>query len=70
MSAKSELKSATKQCAFIHRLVIEAEACTDTDRAGLLYGMAKEESGNLAKTLTTLLARKRPAHQLIQARAA
>ncbi|MAF47693.1 MAG: hypothetical protein CMM10_05485 [Rhodospirillaceae bacterium] len=70
MSVKSELKSATRQCAFINRLVKEAEACTDSDRAGLLYGMAKVESGNLSKSLRTLLARKRPAHQLNQARAA
>jgi len=70
MSAKSELEPASRQCAFIHRLIVEAEACSEKDRADLIFGMAREESGNLAKTLTTLLARKRLAHQLPPATAA
>ncbi|NQV55774.1 MAG: hypothetical protein HQ503_07950 [Rhodospirillales bacterium] len=64
MSANNELYSATRQCAFIRRLVEEAEICADKKRAGLLYGMAREESGNLSKSLRSLLTRKRPEHNI------
>ncbi len=64
MSANNDLKSVTRQCAFIRRLVEEAEICADSERAGLLYGMARVESCNLSKSLRTFLTRKLPPHRL------
>ena len=64
MSTQECIKSATRQCEFLDRLIEEAGTCSDHDRKILLYGMAKDESENLSKSLRQYLSRKFPAHEL------
>jgi len=64
MTTQESIKLAARQCAFLDLLIEEAEACSDRDRKVLLYGMAKDESANLSKSLRQYLSRKFPAHKL------
>ena len=64
MSTQECIKSATRQCAFLKRLIEEAESSSDHERSILLFGMAKDESENLSNSLRQYLSRKLPAHEL------
>ncbi len=64
MSTPECIKAATRQCEFLARLIEEAEQCSDHQRTALLYGMAKDETENLTKTLRQYLGRKLPAHKV------
>lgn len=64
MSTPECIKTATRQCEFLVRLIEEAEKCADQDRMALLYGMAKDETENLSKNLRQYLGRKLPAHKV------
>jgi hypothetical protein len=70
MSAPECIKTSAKQLAFLTRLVEEAEQCTDPDRMTLLYGMAKDETDNLSKSLRQYLSRNLPSHKIGQKTAA
>lgn len=65
MSSTDYMRTATRQTRFVSRLIQEAEICPDPKRAALLFGMAKEETENMSKSLRQFLARKTPAHQLV-----
>jgi len=67
MSTQELLKSLAKQCQVVNRLVEEAEASKDGDQSRLLFGMAKDESENISKSLRTHLSRKKPGHHLTAA---
>ena len=70
MSAPGCIKTSAKQCEFLTRLVEEAEYCADPDRMALLYGMAKDETDNLSKSLRQYLNRKLPPYKIGQKDAA
>ena len=70
MSAANIISTASKHCMLVARLIEEAEISTDAKRAALLFGMAREETDNVAKTLRQYLARKRPAHELTRRKVA
>jgi len=70
MSAPECIKTSTGQCEFLMRLVEEAEHCDDPDRMALLYGMAKDETDNLSKSLRQYLSRKLPSDKIGQKAAA
>ena len=64
VSTNDCIKSAHRQCVFIARLMAEARNCSDPDRAALLFGMAREETENLSKSLRQYLARKMSTEEL------
>lgn len=64
MSAPECIKTSAKQLEFLTRLVEEAEQCADSDRMTLLYGMAKDETDNLSKSLRQYLNRKLPSDKI------
>ena len=64
MSTPDYIKSLTRQCEIINRLVLEAEESIDTAKSRHLFGMARDESDNISKSLRAYLARKRPGHKL------
>lgn len=64
MSAPECIKISAKQLEFLTRLVEEAESCADPDRMTLLYGMAKDETDNLSKSLRQYLSRKLPSDKI------
>ena len=70
MSAPECIKTSAKQLEFLTRLVEEAEHCADPDRMTLLYGMAKDETDNLSKSLRQYLGRKLPSDKIGQKSAA
>ena len=70
MSAPECIKTSARQCEFLMRLVEEAEHCDNPDRMALLYGMAKDETDNLSKSLRQYLSRKLPSHKIGQKSAA
>jgi hypothetical protein len=70
MSTNQQIKAASQRCAFLLRLLEEAQASGDPQRAGVLYSMAQVECDNMTRTLDTLLYRKRPAAKLQRTRAA
>jgi len=67
MSAQNLTGSLVRQCEILNRLVVEAEASADHDQSRLLFGMAKEESDNISRSLRSYLSRKKPGHQLTAA---
>jgi len=70
MSINEQIKAASQRCAFLLRLLEEAQTSEDAQRAGVLYSMAQVECDNMTRTLDTLLYRKRPAFRLQRTRAA
>ncbi|MBT3989593.1 MAG: hypothetical protein HON14_02745 [Rhodospirillaceae bacterium] len=70
MSAPECIKTSAKQLEFLTKLVEEAEQCADPERMTLLYGMAKDETDNLSKSLRQYLSRKLPSHKIGQKSAA
>ena len=70
MSAPECIKTSARQCEFLMHLVEEAEHCDDPDRMALLYGMAKDETDNLSKSLRQYLSRKLPSDKIGQKDAA
>lgn len=70
MSTNQHIKAASQRCAFLLRLLEEAQSSDDRQRAGVLFSMAQVECDNLTRTLDTLLERKRPAQKLQRNRAA
>jgi hypothetical protein len=70
MSTHQQIKAASQRCAFLLRLLEEAQMSEDSQRAAVLYSMAQVECDNIARTLDTLLFRKRPADKLQRSRAA
>ncbi len=70
MSTNEQIKAASQRCAFLLRLLEEAQSSQDAQRAGVLYSMAQVECDNMTRTLDTLLYRKRPAFKLQRTRAA
>ena len=70
MSAANIISTASKHCMLVARLVEEASTSSDPERAALLFGMAREETDNVAKTLRQYLARKLPAHELARQKVA
>ncbi len=70
MSTNQQIKAASQRCAFLLRLIEEAQMTADTQRAAVLYSMAQVECDNMTRNLDTLLFRKRPAYKLQRKRAA
>jgi hypothetical protein len=70
MSTNLQIKAVSQRCAFLLRLLEEAQTSDDRQRAVVLYSMAQVECDNMARTLDTLLFRKRPADKLQRTRAA
>ena len=70
MSTNEQIKAASQRCAFLLRLLDEAQTSEDKQRAVVLYSMAQVECDNMTRTLDTLLFRKRPAIKLQRIRAA
>lgn len=70
MSTNQQIKAASQRCAFLLRLLEEAQMSADRQRAAVLYSMAQVECDNLTRNLDTLLFRKRPAYKLQRKRAA
>jgi hypothetical protein len=70
MSTNLQIKAVSQRCAFLLRLLEEAQTSGDRQRALVLYSMAQIECDNMARTLDTLLFRKRPADKLLRTRAA
>ena len=70
MSAPECIKTSAKQLEFLTKLVEEPEQCADPERMTLLYGMAKDETDNLSKSLRQYLSRKLPSHKIGQKSAA
>ncbi len=64
MSTNDCIKTAHKQCVFIARLMAEARNSSDPERSQLLFGMAREETENLSKSLRQYLARKLTTEEL------
>ncbi len=64
MSTPEYIKTVTRQCEFLNRLIQEAQATEDRDQAVLLFGMARDETDNLSKSLRQHLARVLPGHEL------
>ena len=70
MSTNEQIKVAGQRCSFLLRLIEEARASRDEQRALVLYNMAQVECETVARSLDTLLFRKRPAYKLPRPRAA
>lgn len=70
MSTNQQIKAASQRCAFLLRLLDEAQMSADRRRAETLYSMAQVECENLTRNLDGLLFRKRPAYKLQRNRAA
>ena len=70
MSTANTIRTASKHCMLVARLIEEAETSPNSERAALLFGMAREETDNVAKTLRQYLSRKRPAHELARQKVA
>lgn len=70
MSTNEQIKAASQRCAFLLRLLEEAQTSEDKQRAAVLYSMAQVECDNMTRTLDTLLFRKRPVARLQRIRAA
>ena len=70
MSTNQQIMAASQRCAFLLRLIDEAQMSADSKRAAILYNMAQVECDNLSRTLDTLLFHKRPAYKLHRPRAA
>lgn len=65
MSTTDFMWTVTRQIQFVASIIREAEACSEPKKAALLFGMAKQETENMSKSLRQHLARKTPAHRLI-----
>ena len=70
MSTNEQIKAASQRCAFLVRLIDEAKMSPDRQRSLVLYNMAQVECDTVARTLDSLLFRKRPAYKLQRPRAA
>jgi len=70
MSTNDQIKAAGQRCSFLLRLIEEARASHDEQRALVLYNMAQVECDTVTRSLDTLLFRKRPAYKLTRPRAA
>ena len=58
------IENLTEKCDLISRLIQDAESCVDKNQVSHLYGMARDESDNISKSLRAHLSRKLPEHQL------
>ncbi len=70
MSTNQQIKAASQRCAFLLRLLEEAQTSEDKQRAAVLYSMAQVECDNMTRTLDTLLTRKQPVARVQRIRAA
>ena len=70
MSTNHQIKEASQRCTYLLRLLEEASLSADHQRTLALYNMAQVECDTVARSLDTLLFRKRPAYKLCRTRAA
>ena len=64
MGTRDIIENLTEKCDLISRLIQDAESCVDKNQVSHLYGMARDESDNISKSLRAHLSRKLPEHQL------
>jgi hypothetical protein len=70
MSTNQQIKAASQRCAYLVRLIEEANLSSDKQRSAVLYNMAQIECDVVARELDTLLFRKRPAYKICRTVAA